>query len=226
MVSASHQPPRNQAWFTFTPGSETVAENARLFPRLVLRAAAPQDEPALDGPHRLRIAFRGHEVLGVEGKHRLERAFAPVGEPVFQRRDRQAGIVRVAGLERAPAGDLHAQRDLRIGERDDAEREPGLEGGIGKARQAVSGAACAIAGAGARQRASGPAPALPARAPTGRLPLTEMAAKTHGSLNTSGRLRSETCDSAPVPSRQIMPAPMPPSGNATWFRYSPEYSVL
>src|SRR5437588_13024699 len=28
MVSASHQPPRNQAWSTFTPGSETVAEKA------------------------------------------------------------------------------------------------------------------------------------------------------------------------------------------------------
>ena len=28
MVSASHQPPRNQAWFTFAPESDTVAENA------------------------------------------------------------------------------------------------------------------------------------------------------------------------------------------------------
>src|SRR2546428_10570007 len=28
MVSASHHPPRNQAWLTFTVGSETVAEKA------------------------------------------------------------------------------------------------------------------------------------------------------------------------------------------------------
>ena len=53
-------------------------------------------------------------------------------------------------------------------------------------------------------------------------PRIETAAKTGGSLNTSGRFRREKCDRAPVPSRQIMPAPMPPMGKAMRSRRSPE----
>ena len=56
--------------------------------------------------------------------------------------------------------------------------------------------------------------------------LIEIAAKVQGSLKTSGLLRSDTCDNAAVPSRQIMPAPMPPMGKAMRLRRSPEYSPL
>ena len=53
-----------------------------------------------------------------------------------------------------------------------------------------------------------------------------MAANNDGSLYISGRLRILMCEKAPVPSRQNMPAPMPPIGNAKRFRYSPLYVVL
>ncbi len=49
---------------------------------------------------------------------------------------------------------------------------------------------------------------------------TEIAAKVNGSLKISGSCRSEKCDSAPVPSRQNMPAPIPPSGKAMRLRWS------
>ncbi len=52
-------------------------------------------------------------------------------------------------------------------------------------------------------------------------PLTQSAAKVSGSLKTSGLWRRDTCDSAPVPSRQIMPAPMPPMGKATRLSRAP-----
>src|SRR5580698_2751172 len=54
---------------------------------------------------------------------------------------------------------------------------------------------------------------------------TATAAKTHGSWNKSGRLRIETFERAPVPSRQIMPAPIPPSGYATRDKFSFSYLV-
>src|SRR5258708_16276142 len=57
-------------------------------------------------------------------------------------------------------------------------------------------------------------------------PLTQMAANRHGSLNASGRCRSEKWESAPVPSRQIIPAPIPPSGKAIRLSRSPEYAPL
>jgi hypothetical protein len=50
-----------------------------------------------------------------------------------------------------------------------------------------------------------------------------MAANVQGSLKTSGRFRNEKCDRAPVPSKQIIPAPMPPIGNATRLSRSPAY---
>jgi len=56
---------------------------------------------------------------------------------------------------------------------------------------------------------------------TGRSPLTHSAAKVIGSWKTSGRWRNETCESAPVPSRQSIPAPIPPSGKATRLSRSP-----
>ena len=52
-------------------------------------------------------------------------------------------------------------------------------------------------------------------------PLTQTAANTQGSLKMFGWWRSETCERAPVPSRQSIPAPMPPRGNATRLRVSP-----
>ena len=52
--------------------------------------------------------------------------------------------------------------------------------------------------------------------------LIQSAEKTsRGSLNTSGRCRREKCDRLPVPSMQIMPAPMPPSGKATRLSVGP-----
>jgi hypothetical protein len=42
----------------------------------------------------------------------------------------------------------------------------------------------------------------------------------HGSLKTSGWWRKETWEKAPVPSRQIIPAPIPPMGKATRRRFS------
>ena len=130
MVSASHHPPRNQAWFTFAAGSETVAENAPSSHGLSFDPPPHRMNPPATGRTACWLLPGGHEVLGVEGEDRLERRLAAVGEPVFQRGDRQAGIVRVAGLERAPAGDLDAQRHLRIGERDGAEGKARLESGV------------------------------------------------------------------------------------------------
>src|SRR4030042_51883 len=53
-------------------------------------------------------------------------------------------------------------------------------------------------------------------------PFTDNAANMQGSLKTSGRFLTDICDIAPVPSRQNIPAPSPPIGNAILFRYSPE----
>ena len=52
-------------------------------------------------------------------------------------------------------------------------------------------------------------------------PLRHTAANTQGSLKMSGWWRSDTCESAPVPSRHSIPAPIPPRGNATRLRVSP-----
>jgi len=48
----------------------------------------------------------------------------------------------------------------------------------------------------------------------------------NGVLNTSGLFLTETCEKAPFPSRHIMPAPIPPIGKESLFRYQPEYSPL
>jgi len=51
-------------------------------------------------------------------------------------------------------------------------------------------------------------------------PLMAIAENMNGSLKMSGLFRTETCEIPPVPSRQIIPAPMPPIGKAIRFRYS------
>src|SRR5262249_16293886 len=61
---------------------------------------------------------------------------------------------------------------------------------------------------------------------TGRGPLTASAANMHGALKTSGRFRIETWENAPVPSRQIIPAPIPPIGKATRLSLEPSYTPL
>src|SRR5438552_7355993 len=58
------------------------------------------------------------------------------------------------------------------------------------------------------------------------IPLIESAAKNSGSLKTSGLLRTDIFDIAPVPSIQNIPAPIPPTGNAIRFKYAPEYVPL
>src|SRR2546422_3227644 len=57
-------------------------------------------------------------------------------------------------------------------------------------------------------------------------PLREIAAKTRGSLKTSGRLRTETWERTPAPSGHTIPAPSPPRGKATISRFCPEYAPL
>jgi len=57
-------------------------------------------------------------------------------------------------------------------------------------------------------------------------PFTEIAANIAGSLKTSGRFLTETWDSAPVPSKQTIPAPIPPIGKAMRSRNAPPYGPL
>src|SRR5690606_34884511 len=67
----------------------------------------------------------------------------------------------------------------------------------------------------------------PSRTSAGGLfPRTGTAEKMAGSLKGAGRCRSDTWESAPVPSRQIIPDPIPPRGKATRFKWGPEYSPL
>ena len=55
---------------------------------------------------------------------------------------------------------------------------------------------------------------------------TQIAAKVYGSFITSGWFLSETWEMAPVPSRQNIPAPIPPIGNAILSRYACPYLSL
>ena len=50
--------------------------------------------------------------------------------------------------------------------------------------------------------------------------------KDAGLVENFGRFRIETWERAPVPSKQIMPAPIPPMGKATRLRFSPWYGPL
>jgi hypothetical protein len=65
-----------------------------------------------------------------------------------------------------------------------------------------------------------------ARFASGFSPSTHTAAKQVGSLKNSILCRTDISESAPVPSRQYMPAPMPPMGNATRVRVAPSYGPL
>ena len=114
-------------------------------PRLVLARPAPEDEPAGRGLHRLRVAAQRHEVLGVPGEHRLDRLVGRIGEAILQRGHRQAGVVGVARLEGAPAGDLDLQRHVRVAQRHRAEGEPRAEVGFAEPRQAERRARRAVA---------------------------------------------------------------------------------
>ena len=47
------------------------------------------------------------------------------------------------------------------------------------------------------------------------------APNTNGSLSSDGALRTDTAVKPPAPDRQTMPAPRPPSGNATRSALAP-----
>src|SRR5690349_4109967 len=98
---------------------------------------------------------RGHEVSGRERKYGFERAPASIDETILQGRDRQAGIVGVSGLKRAPADQLYGQGQMVICQGHGPEREAGQESRGGEAWQAVSGAARAVAGARRAEEFSG-----------------------------------------------------------------------
>ena len=142
-----------------------------------------------------------------------------------QRRDRQTGGVGVARLERAPAADLHVQRNVRVVQRDRGEGEPRRESGphgIAAARTTCPRRRCRCPAA---RTASNPAPGLPARARSVCEPCSEMAANVtrlveHVRLCCAGRSATgRRC----LPGRSC-PRPCRPCGKATRFSRSPEYS--
>ena len=118
------------------------------FPGPLFRATAPKNETTGDGPHGLRVVACGHEILGVERKHGLDRASAAIGKTIFQCRHRQTRIVRIPRLERTPANDFGDNRQSIIGQGNGAEREARFERSLGETRQAVSCAGGPIARSG------------------------------------------------------------------------------
>jgi len=126
-----------------------------LFPRPFRRSASPQDESAFDGPDGVGLVAVGHEIPGVEGKDALERFAAPVGQPVFEARNRQAGTLGVARLKRAPTDNLGSQRNARVFQRYGSKGESSRKTGGGEPRQAIGRAARAVAGVGPAKNLAG-----------------------------------------------------------------------
>ena len=172
MVSGSHQPPRNQAWFTFTPGSVTVAENAPSSHGLSLARAAPEHEAARrPAAPPAALPPTAMKFLALNENTASTGAVGPVGEAVFQRRHRQAGVVRVARLERTPAGDLDRQR--HVPGRPASPWRTGTARGRWPRESAAGRTTCRRrrCRCPARRTASSPAPGLPARGRPVRLAL-------------------------------------------------------
>ena len=71
------------------------------------------------------------------GKLQLHGSRGSVGKRVAQDRGGNSGRRFVSGDERAPADELHVDRDLRIGESDGAKRIASLERTLGKAWQTL-----------------------------------------------------------------------------------------